>query len=348
MASEISITPKTPNAIDQTANLAKGLGLNEKAAETVKNVVSLLGGRNVSVDANARVDPTEAGKPTGATGIPALDDPADVKQLEQNLEKLLSYLQMDNEERQAAMAKDRIEVQKDTLEAERNNRSEKIEKSLKDMDKAAESRKASRIFGWLMTALAVVAAVVACVATGGVAVGPVIGAGIAIACQVLSETGAMDKIAEKLAEGLEKLGMGKNAAKILSQVILTVAIIAASLGSGFIGGGGSALANTVKGVATSIEKVRAAVAIATSLVGVGATVAGGVSTYDSFKSGMTEADVKELEKVIAALKQRLDESEEELQQIIQQLQAGVARVAEMLASATDTSGMIASRIGEFA
>ena len=205
MAGEINSIPagKMPSTIDQTADFAKGLGLSDKATETIKNIAALLGGRNVSVNTNPRADGAETGRPTGSTGVPALDNPADIKQLEQNLEKLLSYIQMDNEERQTAMAKDRIDMQKDALDAERNNRSEKIEKSLKDMDKAAESRKASKIFGWLMTALAVVAAVVACIATGGLAVGPVIGAAIAIGCQVLNETGVMDKIVEKLAKGLE-------------------------------------------------------------------------------------------------------------------------------------------------
>lgn len=349
MAGEISgVTPKVPNTIDQTVDFAKGLGLSDKATETVKEVVSLLGGRSVSVNANQRTDGAETGRPTGSTGVPALDNPADVKQLEANLEKLISYLQMDNEERQTQMAKDRIDIQKDTLDAERQNRKEKIDKSLKDMDKAAESRKASKIFGWLMTALAVIAAVVACVATGGLAVGPVVGAGIAITCQVLSETGAMDKIIEKLAKGLESLGMSKQAAQILAQVLITVAIMAASLGASFAGGGASAVANAVKGGAETLEKVRAAIALVSLLVGVSSTVAGGVGAYQSYKAGMSQADVSETEKVIAALKQRLEECEEELEQILQQLQNNVAQVAEMLSSATDTSNEIASNMGAMA
>ena len=350
MAGEITnlTNRQMPSTIDQTADLSKGLGLSGKAAETIKNVASILGGRNISVDTNSRVDNTETGRPTGATGVPSLDNPADVKQLEQNLEKLLSYLQMDNEERQAEMAKDRIEIQKDTLDAERKGRSEKINKSLKDMDKAAESRKASKVFGWLMTALAVVAAVVACVATGGLAVGPVIGAGIAIACSVLNETGVMDKIMEKLASGLESLGMSKQAAQILAQVLITVAIMAASLGAGLAGGGGSAVANLIKGTAETMDKVRAAIALATTIVGASATITGGVGAYQSYKAGMSQADVSETEKVIAALKQRLDECEEELQQILAQLQNAVSQVAEMLSSATDTSNEIANNLGAMA
>ena len=352
MAGEISgVAPKVPNAIDQMADMTKGLGLSDKATQTVKDVAAILGGRNVSINTNARVENGETGRATGATNVPALDDPADLKQLEANLEKLISYLQMDNEERQAQMAKDRINLQKDALETERQGRSEKIEKSLKDMDKAAESRKASKIFGWLMTALAVVAAVVACVATGGLALGPVIGAGIAIACQVLSETGVMDKIVEGLAKGLEGLGMGKQAAQILAQVLITAAIMAASLGAGFAGGGGAAVSNVIKGASDSIqmmERVRAAVAIATLVVGIGGTVAGGVSAYQGYKAGESQADVSETNKYITALKQRMDECEEELEQILQQLQNVLGQVAQLLTSATNTSNEIANNLGQMA
>ena len=352
MAGEISgVAPKVPNAIDQMADMTKGLGLSDKATQAIKDIAAILGGRNVSVNTNARVENGETGRATGATNVPALDDPADLKQLEANLEKLISYLQMDNEERQAQMAKDRINLQKDALETERQGRSEKIEKSLKDMDKAAESRKASKIFGWLMTALAVVAAVVACVATGGLALGPVIGAGIAIACQVLSETGVMDKIVEKLAKGLESLGMSKQAAQILAQVLITAAIMAASLGAGFAGGGGAALSNVVKGASDSIqtiERIRAAVAIATLVVGVGGTVAGGVSAYQGYKAGLSQAEVSETNKYITALQQRLSECEEELEQILQQLQNVLGQVAELLTSATNTSSEIANNLGQMA
>ena len=361
MAGEISMNaaraPMQNQALEQATKLA---GDATKAKEVVSKAVEILAGANVRVTRGDDASVTGAGerKTAGATNVPSLDNPADIKQVEANLEKLLSYLQMDNEERQTEMAKDRINIQKDSLDAERKTRSEKIEKSLKDMDKAAESRKASKIFGWLMTALAVVAAVVACVATGGLAVGPVIGAGIAVACSVLNETGVMDKIVEKLAKGLEGLGLSKQAAQIVAQVLITVAIMAASLGAGLAGGGATAVSNAAKGVADAVkgasvtietmEKIRAAVALSTLLVGIGSTVAGGVSAYDGYKAGLSQADVSETEKVIAALKQRLDECEEELEQILQQLQNAVAQVAEILSSATDTSDEIAKNIGAMA
>lgn len=351
MAMDVSNTVKAPQTMGATLDqFSKLAGDSTKTKDVLGKALEVLAGANVKIMRTDDTSATGVGekKTTGATNVPSLDNPADLKQLEQNLEKLLSYLQMDNEERQTEMAKDRIEIQKDTIDTERKNRSEKIDKSLKDMDKAAESRKASKVFGWLMTALAVVAAVVACVATGGLAVGPVVGAGIAIACQVLNETGVMDKIVGKLAEGLQGLGMSKQAAQILAQVLITVAIMAASLGSGLAGGGASAVSNAVKGAAETMEKVRAAIAIATLVVGTASTITGGVGAYQNYKAGMSQADVKETEKIIAALKQQLEESEDELNQILEMLQNAVAQVAELLSSATNTSNEIAQNIGAMA
>ena len=144
MAGEISNVPagKMPNTVDQMTDFMKGLGLSEKAIETSKEIVSLLGGRNVSVNTNQRTDGTETGKPTGSTGVPALDNPADLKQIEANLEKLISYLQMDNDERQTQMAKDRIEMQQNTLDAEHDDRMKQIDESIKKMK---DSESASKI-----------------------------------------------------------------------------------------------------------------------------------------------------------------------------------------------------------
>ena len=161
----------------------------------------------------------------------------------------------------------------------------------------------------------------------------------------------MDKIVEKLAKGLESLGMSKQAAQILAQVLITAAIMAASLGAGFAGGGGAAVSNVVKGASDSIqtiERIRAAVAIATLVVGVGGTVAGGVSAYQGYKAGLSQAEVSETNKYITALQQRLSECEEELEQILQQLQNVLGQVAQLLTSATNTSNEIANNLGQMA
>ncbi len=346
-----NMATKVPAGLDSAAALAKGLGTSEKTTELVKEVAALLGGRNVSVNAVSRTATAETGTTSGATGVPALDNPDDAKAAEADLEKLLAYLMLDNEKRQAEMAQERIGVQKDSLERERAERSEKIEQSLKDMDKAAKSRRRGGIFGWLVAAVAVVVAVVSCVATGGIAVGAVVGAAVAVGAQVLNATGAMDKIVDGIAKGLEKLGMGKEAAQIVAQVAITVAIMAASVGAGAAGAGTrtATLASSLgKALQSAAEAVRPLVQIGAMGLGAAATVSSGVGAYDSYKAGMSQSEVTESEKFLAALRQQLEETQDELQSILEALQNGVSQVADIIASATDTNAEIAGRIGDMA
>ena len=68
--------PRTTPNVDLASTLSKGLGLSEKATQTIKEVAALLGNRNVNVSAPAGVR-SEAGTPAGATGAPVLDNPDD-------------------------------------------------------------------------------------------------------------------------------------------------------------------------------------------------------------------------------------------------------------------------------
>ena len=355
MAGEITLNPaakQPPSTIDGTAALTKGMGLSEKATQTIKDVAAILSSRSVNVTSATGANAAqETGKPTGATSIPALDNPADVKQLEENLERLIAYLQLNNEERLAQMAKDRIEVQKDTLETEREDRSKKLEKTLKDMDKAEASRKRNSIFGWLLTGLAVLAAAIACIATGGIATGAVVGAVIAVGAQILNATGAMEKIVDAIADGLEKAGMSKMAAQIVAQVMITLVILAASLGAGAMGSASQATqwsGTIAKAIQAASQAIKPAVTIGTGVMGIAATVSGGVGAYHSYEAGMNKAELTETEKYITILRQRLEESQEELELILQMLQDGISSLASLLTSSTDTSDEIARNMGAMA
>ena len=83
-------------------------------------------------------------------------------------------------------------------------------------------------------------------------------------------------------------------------------------------------------------------------VGAGALASNGVSTYMTHRSEDAKADTTELEKFMTMLQQRLEESQEELQIILQQIQAGIGKIAELITSATDTSDQIARNIGAMA
>jgi hypothetical protein len=339
-----SAAPRQQNIPETGDAVTKGLGLSAKAAEVVNQALSLLGDAGVKVTNTAtRTDST--GTPTGATGAPVLDNPDDQAAVEANLERLIAFLQLDNDERQAQLAQERIETLKNSLKSEHEGRAKKIQKSLDDMDKAAASQKRNRIFGWLMTALAVVAAVVACVATGGLATGAVVAAGIALTCQILNETGVMEKLTEKLAEGLEKLGLSKEASKLVAQIAIAAVIIAACITSGCIGSIGSQVSNTVKAVMDVVQPI---LKVAAGVMGGVALVSNTVGAVQNYQSSMSQAEVTETEKYLALIRQKLEESQEELQKILDAIQSLVGQLSDLLSSSTETSEEIVSQIGQMA
>ena len=366
MANEINIGAARPQAqnvaLDQLAKLS---GDSTKAKEIVSKAMEILAGANVRVTRSDDATATGAGerKTTGATNVPALDNPADIKQLEANLEKLVAYLQLDNEERQTQMAKDRIEVQKDTLEAEHKDRMEELEKSFKKMDDARKSRLASKVFGWLGAILAVVTAVVVSVVTGGAAAAfAIAGAAIAVSALIMNETGVMESITKKLAEHLQdKYGLSKSQAQLIASLIINISIMVAQLGCA-VGSAVSAASSAAKAaadaaanaaattatVSTTATTVQNVVTISNTAVSAGSLLSGGVNSYFTYRSDDAKADLSELQKFIAVLQQRLDESEEELQLIIEQIQAAIGRIADLISSATDESAEIASNIGQMA
>ena len=342
--------PRTTPNVDLAASLSKGLGLSEKATQAVKEVAAILGNRSVNVTAPA-ASRNETGTVAGPSGVPVLDNPDDEKAKEADLEKLIAYLQLENSKEQAEAAKARIDSIKGELEVEHKDRKAKMDKSLKDMEEAAAARKRNSFFGWLMTGLAILGAIVACVATGGVAVGAVIGAGIALTAQVLNETGVMEKIVGGLSDALQSLGMSKMAADIVAQVAITAVIIAASVGAGAAGAAGkvteltSALGKILQSAA---QAVAPALQIGTGIIGLGSTISGGVGAYQSFKAGMSQADVTETEKFLAVIQQKMEEAEEELEKILQMIQDLVGQIAQLLSSQTDTTAEIAMQMGQMA
>ena len=67
-----------------------------------------------------------------------------------------------------------------------------------------------------------------------------------------------------------------------------------------------------------------------------------------YDAEMAQADVTELERLMQELQRRLDESEEELNAILEAIQNALGQIAAILASATDTQAEIASQMGQMA
>jgi transloator len=331
----------------------KLLGANtEKAKEIIGKTVEILSGTNVRVSQGGTtgVDGNN-NRITGATGAPALDDPGDVKNVEANLEKLIAYLQLESEEQQADAAKERIENQKARLDTEHKDRMAKIDESLKKIDDAEKSRKVSRFFSWLSAIFSVIAAVIVTAVTGGAAAGfAIAGAALAVGSLIGEETGLTDKLTEKIAESLQKSGMSKNDAQMKAALIVNLTIMGLGLicSAGAMVSAFKAGADTVKNIGTLMKTVQNISTIANTAVGIGGMVSGGVSTAMNYRAESSKAEVTELQKFLTMMQQQLEDSEEELQNLLQLIQQSVGKIAELIASATDTSGEIAKNIGAMA
>lgn len=344
-----------PVYVDRLSEMTKAMGLTEDAQVLAKEIAGLLASQPAVRVTNsaAPAATTEVGTPTGATGVPSLDNPESELQRTVDLEKLISYLQLETDKQQAELAKERIELQKTELEQRHSDQMDKINESLKEMDKAAKANTATRVFGWLMAAFAVALAVVACVATGGIAVGAVVGAAMAIGMCVMNETGATEKLTEALADALKDAGMSKEAAQIVAALTVSVAMIALSLGSG---AAGNAIQTAVRGGAqvamtaamTTAQSIQGGMRIAGGVLGIGMTAASGTAAAMNYKSNSVQADVTELEKFMAAMQQQLEESQEELERILSQIQNVYSEIATIINSSIDTENEIASKMGQMA
>ena len=376
MAIEINTNAQKPQINESLfQDAGKIAGDATKAKEIVSKALEVLAGSNLTVSRGTDTSATGnvEKKTTGGTNVPALDNPADTKQIEADLAKLIAYLQLDNEERQTEMAKERIDLNKAGLDNEHEGRLKQIDDSIKKMKEAEKAAKMSRIFGWIGAILSVVAAAVLTVVTGGAAAGfAIAGAALAVSALILNETGAMEKMVNALADHLQDTyGMSKNDAKLAASLIINLSIMAAQLGcsigsmvSGFAAAGKAAAdaaatgaqvaAQTAKATTISAsamhtaKNIQSVVTIANTAVSAGSLAAGGVSTYMTHRSENAKADTTELEKFMTMLQQRLEESQEELQTILQQIEAGVGKIAELITSATDTSDQIARNIGAMA
>ena len=375
MAIGINTGNSQNTAVAQTAyeSLSKMSGDDStKLKDVVGKAMEVLAGANLKVSKSDTAGPDGVAekKTSGATSTPVLDNPDDAAAKEVDLSKLISYLQLDNEERQTEMAKERIDLQKSSLDTEHEGRMKQIDDSIKKMKDAEKAAKASRIFGWIGAILSVVAAAVLTVVTGGLAAGfAIAGAALAVGSLIMNETGAMDKLVTALSEHLqEKYGMSKNDAMLAASLIINLSIMAAQLGCS-IGGmvaGFSAAASATANAAGTAAKVAAdtakisttatqtaktiqnIVTVANTAVGAASLASNGVSTFLTHRSENAKADTTELKKFMTMLQQRLDESQEELQQILEQIQSGVGMIASMISSATDTSDEIAQNIGAMA
>ena len=352
-----------PELLAKEAMANAGVGMDDESLESVQKAVGemLLAGLGLASIVKASVTNEAA---AGAQEAPELDEPEETEQVSAEIiAKLVALLKLETDELQASEARKRINSLKSEIQQRTTERLKKIDESLKEMDKAASSSLFMKVFGWVATAIAAIAAVAACVVTGGVALGPVVGAVLAIGFQTLNETGVTEQITEKLSDALEKAGCSELAAKVLASVIVALVQIAASIGGGCAANSAAkslsttfnaiktmtavtdAVENISEGAMEMVKAISAGVAGGMALIGVeGQTIA----SADSYSLGMTNAELTKFEALIQTLRQRLEEYEKDLEEIVDQLASGPETIFNLLQSTLESQSAIANNLGRMA
>ncbi|MBQ4199791.1 MAG: type III secretion system translocon subunit SctE [Kiritimatiellae bacterium] len=331
--------------------------VKDKTQAIVRDVASLIQ-ETITVTTST---PSQTRETTGAsakTGVPVLDDPEDLKAIQQDLERLVAFLQLDNDQRQSELARSRIDSLQSRIDKQHSDRLGKIDESIKAAKKAEEAAKASRILGWLGALFAVIAAVVVTVVTGGAAAAfAITGAALAVTQLVLSETGAADKIVDAMAKSMEKtFGLNKQDAKawaagIYSATFVVASLISAGAGIGLSASAAAKAAADAAKAATDVMSTTARVALFASqlanvALGIGGAVTGGITAKMNYDATNASADVNEVNRYIAIIQQMLEETEEELEQIMNQIQALFSQLVDIITSKTETGNLIVENMNQ--
>jgi len=217
--------------------------------------------------------------------------------------------------------------------------------SVEKMQKAETAGFWGKIFSWVAVALTVVVAVAASVATGGLAAGPCIAAAVAVTMLVLSETGAMDKLTELVAKGLEACGMSKDDAKKWSQwimvgvgIAISLVTLCAGIASAF-GTSASAAARASAQAATAAartslqlaaeaaQKIAQMVSAMVTIAQQTASVTGAVFSYEA---GNIQADTADIKAYLAKLQQILEDESELLQSLVQDMSNAFSKALQIM------------------
>ena len=353
-----------PEMMAENAMAAAGM-TDAGAIEDVSKIVCemLLNGNGINGVTKNTVDEKSA---QFAAETPELDAP-EVKENEidaADLAKLVALLKLETDEKQATEARKRIDAQQQEIKDRSAERLAKIDNSLKEMDKAAKASLFMKVFGWIAVGIAVLAAIGASVVSGGVALGPVVGAVLALTMQLLNDNGVMEDLTQGLADFLEdKLHFSKQAAQIVAAVTIAIAQIAVSIGGGCgANAAAGALSNSTKAITTMANVMQKAstllettvsnlklYALGLSLIMGTLGLCGQIQSADAnYGAGMAEADLTHFEALLAMLKQQLDDSEKDLEELIQMLANGPTQIAQLIEASLESQELIANNIGQMA
>lgn len=338
--------------INNTPNTVPGFDNPLDGAQQPTNVTSVLDGL---IDAATNMKVSQVGDAKGSVSEvsrPELDEAVETEEVD--LEALLGFLQSETDEKSAKALSKRLESLKSQLDNAHKAQMDKIDKSIKEAEKQAAAAKAQRALGWLGAIFAVAVAVIVTITTGGLAAGfAIAGAVLAVSSLVMSETGADRKLMKAMANSLKEdhPGWSKQKCEAWAQGIYGGIELVLGLATA-IGGGvsaaravGKATETAVKVSASTARILRLAQNIGNGVMQTGSLLTTGFSTGYGYSAGKAQAEATDSEAVLTRLQKVLEESEEDLEEILSQINDVFGDILKLLESKTDMLTKVTQEIG---
>lgn len=214
-----------------------------------------------------------------------------------------------------------LKASETSLEADKKQRDAKnkelVAKLLENLEKIEQANAAGvfgKIFGWIATALALVA--------GGATANPALIAAalVSVAMMTVQETGAMKNLDSKAAMAIS----------------ISMAVLAAllSFGAGAVATGASGAQAVAQGTAQTVQAGAKVTSGVVSVARGGATIANAVYTKDAADA---QADVVELQGVLAKLKALMDDEADVIAELCEKMQSAVSTISQMAQSTAETN-----------
>lgn len=323
------------NYLQMADELSKNAGLNAKSAGVVKGVAAILDSAGVTVT-NRVEGGVNAEGVEGASGVPALDEPKEQPNGKELLEKLVAYLQLEDEKRHLQMALQRIEMNKAFFEAEHNSRMGGLGRFMAMLgDPSALSRRERAGMEWLTGRALDLAEDLEWAASSG---GWLSRFCAAIAMRHFLEdlTGEYvsfcdaRELVDSMVDGMRETGIEGRAARGVARNAVGIAMMSMLVAGG--GLHGLRHGNLGAGELMAVMKM----AVVTSMVDAFAEKALGLGHGHR----AMKMDPRELNALMTAMQQRLEENGEKLTNILMQLTSGLAGVLDLISSVNETGDEI--------
>lgn len=318
------------NAMGNPAVTANGPVAEKEAADGVANVAGILPGDGVTMTDGVRGDPT-TGAAQGASAVPPLEEPERRPDAAEILEKLVAYLRLDNDETQLQAAKQRIEANRNVMEAEHAARTKKLGLFLAILGDPDAMSDASPADKWMSERMAHDIRIIArAVRNGGFC------SSLVAACalrdlihDLTGERVGLFKAWDFLDEMQEAFQGGSRG---MARMFVAFSIL------GLIAGGGlktDDAGNHPGQIRPDFMSAMKAAVAAGALAAVAADKTGSL-----FAGGRDRMEAGDLDKFVTMMQKRMEVDEEAINQIFVQLAAGIAGAIALIDAANGADAQI--------